>query len=193
MESKKLPAPVVVPTEIQELSCQIEQWSTTRPYHTAMPEWLWTLSANLAKQYGLARVARFLRLDYYSLKERVGGLDRDNVAAVMPLIVSGAVGLPWPLVWEQYVCSCARHRVKFKPDRQFSRNRQQYRRKSRGLEVKRPGRKPGSAQPQPPRTETFEDGNGRVFLLSERHCVRSRSASAERRLRSRAIVTIMST
>ena len=58
MESKKLPAPVVVPTEIQELSCQIEQWLTTRPYRMAMPEPLWTLSVNFAKQYGLAHKSR---------------------------------------------------------------------------------------------------------------------------------------
>jgi hypothetical protein len=81
MESKKLPAPAVVPAEVQQLSCQIEQWRNTRLYRMAMPEPLWTRAANLAKQYGLARVARFLRLDYYSLKERLEGLDRDSVAA----------------------------------------------------------------------------------------------------------------
>jgi hypothetical protein len=81
MESKKLPAPIVVPAEMQEVSCQIEQWRNTRPYRMAMPEPLWTLAANLAKQYGLAPVARFLRLDYYSLKERLEGLDRDSVGA----------------------------------------------------------------------------------------------------------------
>ncbi len=81
MESKELPTPVVVPAEVQELSRQIEQWRNTRPYRKAMPEPLWTMAANVARQYGLARVARFLRLDYYSLKERLDGLDRDNAAA----------------------------------------------------------------------------------------------------------------
>jgi hypothetical protein len=37
----------------------------------SMPEPLWTLAANLAAQYGVAQVSRILRLDYYSLKERV--------------------------------------------------------------------------------------------------------------------------
>lgn len=81
MESKELPTPVVIPPEVQELSCQIEQWRNTRPYRKAMPGPLWTLAANLARQYGLARVARFLRLDYYSLKERLEGLERDSAAA----------------------------------------------------------------------------------------------------------------
>ena len=60
MESKKLPAPAVIPAEVQELSCQIEEWRNTRPYRAAMPEPLWTRAANLARQYGLARVARFV-------------------------------------------------------------------------------------------------------------------------------------
>ena len=83
-------------------------------------------------------------------------------------LVSGAVGLLWSLVWEQYVCSCARHRVKFKPDRQFSRNKQEYRRKSRGLIVKRAGRKPKPrpAKPQLQEPEILKDRKGRVFLLS---------------------------
>ncbi len=63
MESKELPAPVVVPAEVQEFSRQIEQWCDTRPYRKAMPEPLWTMVANVARQYGLERVARFLRLD----------------------------------------------------------------------------------------------------------------------------------
>jgi hypothetical protein len=71
MDSKKFPAPIDVPTELKELSCQIERWRDTRPHRMAMPEQLWVLAANLARRHGVARVARFLRLDYYSLKERI--------------------------------------------------------------------------------------------------------------------------
>ena len=71
MESKKLPAPAVIPAELQELSRQIEQWRNTRPHRMPMPDPLWTLAATLGRKYGVARVARFLRLDYYCLKERV--------------------------------------------------------------------------------------------------------------------------
>jgi len=70
MESKKVAAPVVVPAEIRELSRQIEEWRSTRPHRMPMPEPLWTLAGNLAARYGVAQVSRFLRLDYYSLKDR---------------------------------------------------------------------------------------------------------------------------
>ena len=79
MESKQAALPVVVPTEIQELSRQIEQWRSTRPHRMSMPEPLWTLAASLAARYGVARVARFLRLDYYSLKERVQPEERHPI------------------------------------------------------------------------------------------------------------------
>jgi len=80
MEMKKLPAPVVIPPEVEELSRQIERWRSNRPRLMAMPEPLWAEAANLAKQYSAARIARFLRLDYYSLKERMEGPGRDNSA-----------------------------------------------------------------------------------------------------------------
>ena len=40
MESKELPAPVVIPAELKELSRQIEYWRLTRPYRMSMPETL---------------------------------------------------------------------------------------------------------------------------------------------------------
>jgi len=78
MGSKKLPVPIVVPAEFRKLHCQIEQWRRTRPRLGAMPELLWTLAVDAARQHGLARVARFLRLDYYSLKERVESPEQDK-------------------------------------------------------------------------------------------------------------------
>jgi hypothetical protein len=80
MESKELPAPVIIPAELKELSRQIEQWRGTRPYRMAMPETLWTLAAKVARQHGLARVARFTHLDYYSLKDRIEGLKQSGSA-----------------------------------------------------------------------------------------------------------------
>ncbi len=71
MESEKVTAPVVIATEMQELSRHIERWRRNRPHRMPMPEPLWALAANLAGQYGVARIARFLHLDYYTLKERI--------------------------------------------------------------------------------------------------------------------------
>ncbi len=99
MESKELPAPVIVPPEIKELSCQIEQWRSTRRHTRAMPEPLWTLAANLAKQHGLARVARFARVDYYSLKEHVARLNGDCGVEAKPTFIE-LKSVPAPLVCE---------------------------------------------------------------------------------------------
>ena len=82
------------------------------------------------------------------------------------LLLSTAERLLWLSIWEAFVQCCAKHRVQFKPDRQFPRNRQQYRRKSRGLEKHRIGRKPKVAAPEQPKPETLKDKKGRTFLLS---------------------------
>jgi hypothetical protein len=83
-------------------------------------------------------------------------------------LVSGAATLLWSIVWQQFKCACARHRVRCRPDRQFSRDRQQYRRQSRGLQAKRLGRKPKPKPmvPEPPKPEMLKDTKGKVYLLS---------------------------
>jgi hypothetical protein len=85
------------------------------------------------------------------------------------LVLTTADVLLWSSIWAAFVRCCARHRVKFKPNRQFPRDRQQYRRKSRGLERPPRGRRPkaaNAAAPRLPQPETLKDGKGRVFLLS---------------------------
>jgi hypothetical protein len=78
----------------------------------------------------------------------------------------------WPSIWAIFMEHCARHLVKFKPNRQFPRDRQQYRRKSRGLDRRRPGRKRKAASMLPPEAESFskpetlKDSKGNLFLLS---------------------------
>jgi len=86
----------------------------------------------------------------------------------LSLIVSSAILNPWTLLYDRFVRACARHRVAIKRGRQFSRNQQEYRKKSRGLERKRPGRKPRFklTKPSTPLPEVFKDLNGQCFLLS---------------------------
>jgi hypothetical protein len=83
------------------------------------------------------------------------------------LMSAGDVGL-WPSIWAEFVQCCARHRVESKPGRQFPRDRQQYRRKSRGLEKRSRGRKPKfkTASPLPLQPETRKDSRGNTYLLS---------------------------
>src|SRR5512140_1343320 len=80
MESKQLAAVVVVPAEFEELHRRVAEWRRARPHVSRMPEPLWRLAASLARQHGLARVARFARLDYYTLKKRLEGPAPNRVA-----------------------------------------------------------------------------------------------------------------
>jgi hypothetical protein len=73
MEPKNLPIRVEIPSEIKELARRIEQWRNRRDRSRRMPDSLWAIAAQLARHHGVHRVARCLRLDYYSLKERVNG------------------------------------------------------------------------------------------------------------------------
>jgi len=75
----------------------------------------------------------------------------------------------WASIWAAFVECCARYRLKIKPNRQFPRDRQQYRRKSRGLERKRPGRKPIATKAVPSllaRPETLKNSKDGLYLLS---------------------------
>ena len=46
-------------------------WRRTRKAPSRIPDSLWAAAVTMAKTYGVNRTARTLRLDYYSLKERV--------------------------------------------------------------------------------------------------------------------------
>jgi hypothetical protein len=59
--------------DIADLCEQVVRWRQTRQHRERMPEPLWTLAASLARQHTVARIARIARLDYYALKERLGG------------------------------------------------------------------------------------------------------------------------
>lgn len=106
MKSKKVAASVVVPAEIRELSRQIEQWRSTRPHRTPMPEPLWTVAANLAARYGVAPVSRFLRLDYYSLKERIQPQERHPIT-VSESRSSGPTFIELPSLTAPTVSECS--------------------------------------------------------------------------------------
>jgi len=73
MESRSLPIPVENPSELIELSRRIEQWRRGPSRRRRMPEPLWASAVQLARRQGVHRVARRLRLDYYSLKKRMRG------------------------------------------------------------------------------------------------------------------------
>ena len=73
----------------------------------------------------------------------------------------------WESIWTTHIRCCAQHRVRYKPDRRFTRDRQEYRRKSRGLEKRRKNNKRKYREAsQLPQSETRKGAKGQLFLLS---------------------------
>jgi len=87
----------------------------------------------------------------------------------LQLLLSAGQPNRWASIWAAFVTGCAQYLVKIKPNRQFPRDRQQYRRKSRGLERKHPGRKPKATKTTSPwqgRPETLKNRKDGVYLLN---------------------------
>ena len=69
--NRKIASPV--PEAIIQLQQQLNQFRSTRPARTKLPESLWQMAVELARQHGIFAVAHPLRLDYARLKQRLGG------------------------------------------------------------------------------------------------------------------------
>src|ERR1700723_3683667 len=63
-----------IPEPIVQLQRQLDQFRSTRPRRTKLPESLWQAAVELARQHGVYAVAHPLRLDYMGLKKRLGGV-----------------------------------------------------------------------------------------------------------------------
>jgi hypothetical protein len=61
-----------IPEPIVQLQRQLDQFRSTRPHRTRLPEALWQAAVELARQHGVYSVAHPLRLDYVGLKKRLG-------------------------------------------------------------------------------------------------------------------------
>ena len=73
----------------------------------------------------------------------------------------------WASIWATHVCSCAQQRVRYRPDRRFTRDRQEYRRKSRDLEKLRgTSKRKYQEESRLYRPETRKEVKGLEFLLS---------------------------
>ncbi len=59
-----------LPADLERVRARFARWRRTRKHRTAIPGSLWTSAAEMARRYGVNRVARALRVDYYSLKKR---------------------------------------------------------------------------------------------------------------------------
>lgn len=67
--------PALAPT-LEEVHREFENWRRTRRPRSPIPDPLWALAVERARESGVHATARRLRLNYYSLKERVESAGR---------------------------------------------------------------------------------------------------------------------
>jgi len=70
---------VMVVDRVAEVRQRVSDWRSTRPKLEPMPVELWAAAVSLAREHGLYRIARALRVDYGTLKHR---LETSAAAAV---------------------------------------------------------------------------------------------------------------
>jgi hypothetical protein len=113
--NRKSTAPI--PEAITQLQRQLDQFRSTRPARTKLPEPLWQAAVELARQHGIYAVAHPLRLDYTRLKQRLNGSSSRSRKLVKPafveLIGSGTATLPECLI-EFESAAGAKMRVQWK-------------------------------------------------------------------------------
>jgi hypothetical protein len=76
-----------IPEAIVQLQRQLDQFRSTQPRRTKLPEPLWQAAVELARQHGIYPVAHPLRLDYMGLKKRLGGIPALRRKATKPAFV----------------------------------------------------------------------------------------------------------
>jgi len=67
-----------IPEPIMQLQRELDEFRSTRPRRTKLPETLWQAAVELARQHGVYSVAHPLRLDYTRLKKRLGEVSSSN-------------------------------------------------------------------------------------------------------------------
>ena len=61
-------------SQIEQVQQCFDLWRKTRKRCSPIPETLWSSAVELAREHGLNRTARTLRLNYYALKKRFGSI-----------------------------------------------------------------------------------------------------------------------
>lgn len=73
-----------LPAKLARGRRRFEKWRSTHKPYTRLPEHLWVLAAELAREYGLNKTARTLRLDYNCLKKRIELSASNDASPAMP-------------------------------------------------------------------------------------------------------------
>lgn len=118
-----------VRTGLEALCDQIEGWREARPRTRAMPEGLWNEAAAMAREIGVYRVARTLKLNFDTLKRRTGSTQaspgsltrqsarsqsRTDFVEVKGLAEVGIAGTGHDTVVEVVACDGARLSIRLK-------------------------------------------------------------------------------
>ncbi|MBC8159208.1 MAG: hypothetical protein H8E94_07740 [Alphaproteobacteria bacterium] len=67
----KKATPSKLPAKLARGRERFEKWRHKQKTRTRLPETLWSAAVKLAREYGVNRTARTLRLDYSGLKQRM--------------------------------------------------------------------------------------------------------------------------
>ena len=70
-----------IPEAIAQLQRQFDQFRSTQPRRTKLPEPLWQAAVDLAREHGIYAVAHPLRLDYVGRKKRLSGVSHSRARA----------------------------------------------------------------------------------------------------------------
>lgn len=60
----------VLPDKLAQGLCQFEQWRRQQEGRGRLPDHLWSLAVELAREFGVSRTARTLRLGHNTLKQK---------------------------------------------------------------------------------------------------------------------------
>jgi hypothetical protein len=86
-----------LPGRLERTRRRFDHWRETRKVRSRIPESLWTSAVKMARAYGINRTARALRIDYYSLKERVEsevsscGVSKKNTSSTFVELAAPAI------------------------------------------------------------------------------------------------------
>ncbi len=98
-----------IPEPIAQLQRQLEQFRSTQPPRTKLPDSLWQAAVDVARQHGVYPVAHSLKLDYMGLKKRLDGVPcrtrkpASQAAAFVELVASQPATLEECLI--EFECS----------------------------------------------------------------------------------------
>jgi len=90
-----------IPEPVVQLQRQLDQFRSTQPRRTKLPEPLWQTAVELARQHGIYPVAHPLRLDYMQLKKRLSGVSSPRRKPTKPAFVE--LITPQPAALAEYL------------------------------------------------------------------------------------------